>query len=206
MPTPFFFMSDHHNDRTPPPPTTSLPPPSSAFERFRQAVLSVTGLDADENPERHAQRELKTRQRNEEIRLECERVKTDLLATSAYTSFLFTTATLLKSHCAGPLLVFIQKHLNLSGNPVPASNIQCGTCGTARAGGFSPDLGGVFLCSDQMFSKSHMETTIAHELLHMYDHTTFKMDWSNLRHHACSEVFIHFLVLLRGWLVDGKCR
>lgn len=27
-----------------------------------------------------------------------------------------------------------------------------------------------------------------HELVHMYDHCKFKVDWSNLRHHACSEV------------------
>jgi inner membrane protease ATP23 len=27
-----------------------------------------------------------------------------------------------------------------------------------------------------------------HELVHMYDHTKFKVDWTNLRHHACSEV------------------
>ena len=77
-----FFMSDHHNDPSSPTTTPQSPPPSSAFERFRQAVLSVAVLDGDENPDRRAQKELKTRQRNEEIRLECERIKTDLLATS----------------------------------------------------------------------------------------------------------------------------
>lgn len=33
-----------------------------------------------------------------------------------------------------------------------------------------------------------MEDTLVHELVHMYDHAKFKVDWSNLRHHACSEV------------------
>lgn len=33
-----------------------------------------------------------------------------------------------------------------------------------------------------------MEDTLVHELVHMYDHCKFKVDWSNLRHHACSEV------------------
>jgi len=27
-----------------------------------------------------------------------------------------------------------------------------------------------------------------HELVHMYDHAVFEVDWSNLRHHACSKV------------------
>jgi hypothetical protein len=29
---------------------------------------------------------------------------------------------------------------------------------------------------------------MAHELIHAFDHCRFKVDWSNLRHHACSEV------------------
>ena len=33
-----------------------------------------------------------------------------------------------------------------------------------------------------------MEHTLVHELVHMYDQCTFKVDWNNLRHHACSEV------------------
>ena len=33
-----------------------------------------------------------------------------------------------------------------------------------------------------------MEHTIVHELVHMYDQCMFKVDWNNLRHHACSEV------------------
>ena len=34
-----------------------------------------------------------------------------------------------------------------------------------------------------------MEDTSAHELVHMYNHCRLhKVDWSNLRHHACSEV------------------
>lgn len=33
-----------------------------------------------------------------------------------------------------------------------------------------------------------MEDTLAHELVHAFDHCRFKVDWGNLRHHACSEV------------------
>ncbi len=88
----------------------------------------------------------------------------------------------------GPLLVFMMKHLKLSGCDLPPSNILCAPCDMTRAGGFNPDPGAVILCGGHFFSKQHMESTIAHELLHLYDHCRFKVDWSNLRHHACSEV------------------
>lgn len=57
-------------------------------------------------------------------------------------------------------------------------------------GAFSPATGLIVLCEESVVSndKKKMEATIAHELVHMYDHCRFKVDWSNLRHHACSEV------------------
>jgi hypothetical protein len=38
-----------------------------------------------------------------------------------------------------------------------------------------------------------MENTMLHEMIHMFDHCRFNVNWLNLRHHACSEVgfFIH---------------
>ena len=33
-----------------------------------------------------------------------------------------------------------------------------------------------------------MEDTLVHEMVHMYDHAKFKVDWDNIRHHACTEV------------------
>ena len=90
----------------------------------------------------------------------------------------------------GPAVVFMLNHLKLSGCEVPPSNILCAPCDLSRAGGFSPDPGAVVLCAGHFFSQSHMEQTLMHELVHMYDHCKFKVDWSNLRHHACSEVSI----------------
>jgi len=37
-----------------------------------------------------------------------------------------------------------------------------------------------------------MEDTISHELVHAFDHCTANVDWFNLEHYACSEVFIKF--------------
>ena len=91
-------------------------------------------------------------------------------------------------HQLGPIVVFMLKHLKLSGCEVPLSNILCAPCAQTRAGGFAPDPGAIVLCSGRFFSEQHMESTIVHELIHMYDHCRFKVDWANLRHHACSEV------------------
>jgi inner membrane protease ATP23 len=87
--------------------------------------------------------------------------------------------------------VFMLKHLRFSGCTVTSDNIVCAPCDESRSGGFSPDLGAVVLCQGTFHSRRHMEDTLVHELVHMYDHCKFKVDWTNLRHHACSEVRSH---------------
>jgi hypothetical protein len=44
-----------------------------------------------------------------------------------------------------------------------------------------------------------MQDTLVHEMVHVYDHARFKVDWSDLRHHACSEVGLFLLLLLLAW-------
>ena len=88
----------------------------------------------------------------------------------------------------GPSIVFMLEHLKKNGYDVGPQNIVCEPCSTVRAGGFSPDAGAVTICQERILHKQHMEDTIMHELVHMYDHCKFKVDWNNLRHHACSEV------------------
>lgn len=40
-----------------------------------------------------------------------------------------------------------------------------------------------------MIDQGHLEDTVAHEMMHGYDHLRFKLDWANnLRHAACTEV------------------
>jgi len=79
------------------------------------------------------------------------------------------------------------KHLNLAGCPFTTSSVQCHPCPAHIAGGFTPEYG-VLVCQDRLVSKRIMEDTLAHELLHAFDHCRFNVDWSNLRHHACTEV------------------
>lgn len=94
------------------------------------------------------------------------------------------------------------KHLKLSGCSVSSKDIICSPCDYTRAGGFSPEAGAVVLCQGRFFSKSHMEDTLMHELVHMYDHAKFKVDWNDLRHHACSEVSLGLAVAYMLLLSD----
>jgi mitochondrial inner membrane protease ATP23 len=88
----------------------------------------------------------------------------------------------------GPPVQFMLKHLKLAGVDLTSTHVPCQPCDLTRSGGFSPDAGAVVLCQGNFLNKKHMEHTLVHELLHMYDHAVFKVDWSNLRYHACSEV------------------
>ena len=87
----------------------------------------------------------------------------------------------------GPMVVFMLKHLKLAGCSFTTDSIQCHPCPETLWGGFSPDHG-VLLCQNRFPSKKLMEDTLAHELLHAFDHCRFDVDWSNLRHLACTEV------------------
>ena len=98
------------------------------------------------------------------------------------------------------------KHLELSGCLVSANNVVCMPCvRLVRTGGFTP-LGAIVLCQSHFVNKKHMEDTLTHELVHMYDHCKFKVDWSNLRHHACSEVSKLSSVVFGLRLKETKCE
>jgi Peptidase M76 family len=88
----------------------------------------------------------------------------------------------------GPPVQFMLKHLKLTGVDLTSAHIPCQPCDLTRSGGFSPEAGAVVLCQGNFLNKKHMEHTLVHEFLHMYDHAVFNVDWSNLRYHACSEV------------------
>lgn len=79
------------------------------------------------------------------------------------------------------------ENLKKVGCPLSKDHLQCMPCDASRSGGFSPDHG-ILLCQNRFFSKGHQEDTMVHEMIHMYDHCRFNVDWSDCRHHACSEV------------------
>ncbi|PWN37514.1 uncharacterized protein FA14DRAFT_163367 [Meira miltonrushii] len=109
-----------------------------------------------------------------------------------------------------PMIRFMIKHLSVVGcSPFDqdgfVDKIFFGKCSGDIAGGFRPSQpgepksrSGLLICYNRIKSKSHMEQTMAHELIHWFDHCRFKADWSNLRHVACSEI--------RAASLSGDCR
>ncbi|CAG8568946.1 11741_t:CDS:2, partial [Scutellospora calospora] len=76
-------------------------------------------------------------------------------------------------------------------------HFKCLPCDNTRSGGFSPDHG-IMLCQNRFTSKRHIEDTMVHEMIHLYDHCRFKVDWNSCYHHACSEV--------RAAALSGDCK
>ncbi|KAH9983273.1 metalloprotease ATP23 [Russula compacta] len=174
------MKSDHeagHNNAAEPPLDTN-PLPSSEnkiFKKWRREFSLLTGYGID--PEK---RVFTINRRN------CERWKRDLL------NYSMSVLPLRFSICSradiGPPVQFMLKHLKLAGVDLTSAHVPCLPCDLTRSGGFSPDAGAVVLCQGNFLNKKHVEHTLVHELLHMYDHAVFNVDWSNLRYHACSEI------------------
>lgn len=98
----------------------------------------------------------------------------------------------IKIQQTGPAVTFMLDRINKeTGVAVsPQDHVRCLPCDLTRSGGYAPALGTVLLCNGHFWSKKQMEHTLTHELVHMYDHCKFDVEWNNLRHHACTEVCV----------------
>ncbi|GMH69543.1 hypothetical protein TL16_g05185 [Triparma laevis f. inornata] len=114
----------------------------------------------------------------------------------------------------------------LTNNKCPHSGLSSlvknTTCGPDRAGGFAmnvpdnlitaannkskEDFGGtttttskptIVICQNNIYDYPDYIRTLSHELIHALDQCRAKTDWSNLRHHACSEI--------RASNLSGEC-
>jgi inner membrane protease ATP23 len=99
-----------------------------------------------------------------------------------------------------PIIRFMSKNIMDLNGDLNRDNVQCRRCPTRRVigedgkphsvrqgGGFSPDHG-ILICANEMRNQGHLEDTLAHEMVHAWDHLRWKVDWSDLRHAACTEV------------------
>ncbi|KAF7888879.1 hypothetical protein EAF00_009179 [Botryotinia globosa] len=105
-----------------------------------------------------------------------------------------------------PIVIFMQKNIRDLNGKLDADNIRCRRCPTRvtedgktvrQGGGFSPEHG-IQLCANEMRDSKHVEDTLAHEMVHAWDHLRWKVDWGDLRHAACSEI--------RAASLSGECR
>lgn len=88
----------------------------------------------------------------------------------------------------GPVIRYLSDNIRQLGGDLHNHNIYCRRCTNRKAGGFDPEYG-ILICANEMKDQGHLEDTMAHEMVHAYDHLRFKVDWTdNLRHAACTEV------------------
>lgn len=105
-----------------------------------------------------------------------------------------------------PVVTFLRDKVAALNGTLDATNVVCRRCPARVAedgrvvrqgGGFSPEHG-ILICANEMRDRSHLEDTLAHEMVHAWDHLRWKVDWSgkggNLRHAACTEVSNAFYV------------
>ena len=96
-----------------------------------------------------------------------------------------------------PTVVFLMDHVKRLGGNLSKININCDVCDDTKGGGFHPQMG-ILLCANWIQNKWQLEDILAHELVHAYDHLKFKVDTTNLKHHACTEI--------RALMLSGECR
>ncbi|KAK2880045.1 Mitochondrial inner membrane protease atp23 [Arthroderma sp. PD_2] len=97
-----------------------------------------------------------------------------------------------------PIIRFLQDNIRQLGGDISSKNIYCRRCTARQGGGFDPEYG-IQICANAMNSQSQLEDTLAHEMVHAYDHLRFKLDWvDNLKHAACAEI--------RASSLSGECR
>ena len=101
-----------------------------------------------------------------------------------------------------PIIQFLQHNIDLLGPAtgkarITEENVRCKRCDTHQAGAFDTEYG-IMLCANELRSRGHLEDTLAHEMVHAYDHMRYKLDPYDLRHAACMEI--------RAATLSGECR
>lgn len=86
-----------------------------------------------------------------------------------------------------PVVKFMKEEVGKLGGDLNAKNIHCRMCTADQSGGFHIDHG-IMLCANKFRNRGHQEDTMAHEMVHAWDHLKFKVEDNNLRHQACLEV------------------
>jgi inner membrane protease ATP23 len=96
-----------------------------------------------------------------------------------------------------PIVKFLSDEVYKLGGDLNDKNILCRMCTNEQSGGFSLDHG-ILLCANKFRNRGHQEDTMAHEMVHAWDHLKFAVENDNLKHQACLEI--------RASTLSGECR
>ncbi|ODV61235.1 putative metalloprotease [Ascoidea rubescens DSM 1968] len=155
---------------------------SKAFDWWRRTVQYKTGISLSDQDKLQYEKDAQDRKQ-----------KRDCEACYEYRDWMLQYSPSVK--------FMLQQIKDISPNPntpyINENNIICEHCNEFKGGGFNSELG-VLICQNRIYSKWQLEDIMTHELVHAYDNLKFKVDWFNLRHHACSEI--------RASSLSGECR
>jgi mitochondrial inner membrane protease ATP23 len=93
---------------------------------------------------------------------------------------------------SSPLISFLSSKTFL--NP----SVSCSPCRSLISGGYNPSTNTITICQDTLKSKQQLQDILAHEYIHAYDTSTTKLDWTNPKHQACTEI--------RATTLSGECN
>lgn len=100
-----------------------------------------------------------------------------------------------------PVVRFMRERVASLNGHLDASNVVCRRCPSyltedgrvvRSGGGFSPDHG-IRICANNIRDRKHLEDSLAHEMVHAWDHLRWKVDFGgrrDLKHAACTEVLL----------------
>ncbi|OQD79551.1 hypothetical protein PENANT_c048G03178 [Penicillium antarcticum] len=178
------------------PDTTGFIPGDDTWTQFRNIYSILTGKMSNEGIEKFR---VARDTRNEAADCKrCEEQRDYLLQYSELLAVESSEAANLYDQHAGPTIRFLSESIQQLGGDLHNHNIYCRRCTDRKGGGFDPEYG-ILICANEMKDQGHLEDTMAHEMVHAFDHLRFKVNWSdNLRHAACTEI--------RASSLSGECR
>ena len=91
-----------------------------------------------------------------------------------------------------PKVAQLREALRRLGRDIPVSCAPCPEPDkgkTPAAGGYMTDSSSIVMCQKWAAEMpSEVANTLVHELIHAYDDARAHIDWTNLVHHACTEI------------------
>ncbi|CAK9811182.1 Mitochondrial inner membrane protease ATP23 homolog [Anthophora plagiata] len=86
-----------------------------------------------------------------------------------------------------PLVKLMMAALKSSGCEIDLSrHISCEVCDKSVTGGYDPQLNQIIIC--QNAAQSRVQSSLVHEMVHMFDYCRNHLDLTNLDHLACTEI------------------
>lgn len=55
-------------------------------------------------------------------------------------------------------------------------------------GGYDPHMNQIIICQNTAKSEDFVQRILTHEMVHMFDYCTNHLDFSNMKHLACTEI------------------